>query len=134
MLHPKNTKYRKSFRGKIFGNEAKVIELSFGNIGIKVLKSVRITAYQLEALRKALLKKIKGRGKIWFRVFPSIPVTSKPAEVRMGKGKGNLSYWCSRIKAGRVLFELQGVPFSLNKKIINISRHQLPVPVKFIFL
>jgi large subunit ribosomal protein L16 len=134
MLHPKNTKYIKIFRGRISGNDTKVIELSFGNIGIKVLKNARITTFQLESLRKALVKKIKGRGKIWFRVFPSVPVTSKPAEVRMGKGKGDTNYWCSQVNAGRILVELQGIPFSLNKEIIKISKHKLPVPIKFIFL
>jgi large subunit ribosomal protein L16 len=134
MLHPKNTKYKKSFRCKIFGNDTKVVELSFGNIGIKILKNARINEKQLEALRKALFKKIKSRGKIWFRIFPSIPVTSKPAEIRMGKGKGNVVYWCAMVNAGRILFELQGIPLHLNKEIINISKYQLPVPVKFIFL
>lgn len=134
MLYPKKTKYKKAFRGKILGNETKVIELAFGNIGIKVLKSARISAQQLEALRKALQKKIKGRGKIWIRVFPSLPVTSKPAEVRMGKGKGNIDYWCTPVNAGRILFELQGIPATLTKEILQISADKLPVPIKLIYL
>jgi large subunit ribosomal protein L16 len=134
MLHPKKTKFKKKFRGKIFGNDTKVIELAFGNVGIKLLKSARISAQQLEALRKALFKKIKGRGKIWVRVFPNLPVTSKPAEVRMGKGKGNISYWCVPINAGRILFELQSIPLSLNKEIFKISSNKLPVAIKLIYL
>lgn len=134
MLHPQKTKYKKVFRGKIRGNETKVVALCFGNIGIKVLKHTRISEIQLEALRKALLKKIKGKGKLWFRIFPSLPVTSKPAEVRMGKGKGSISYWCSPVNAGRIILELQGIPLSLNKEITKISTNKLTVPIKLIHL
>jgi large subunit ribosomal protein L16 len=133
MFNPKKTKFKKKFRGKIIGNDIKVIGLSFGNTGIKILNSCRISANQLETLRKTLLKKIKNRGKIWIRVFPNLPVTSKPAEVRMGKGKGNISYWCSPIYAGRILFEIQGISLSLNKEIIKISKNKLPVSVKLIY-
>jgi large subunit ribosomal protein L16 len=134
MLQPKKMKFTKTFRGKILGNDTKVIELAFGNIGIKALQPFRMKANQLEALRKALLKKIKGKGKIWIRLFPNLPVTAKPLEVRMGKGKGNISYWCSPINAGRILLELQGIPLSLNKEILKISRYKLPISVKLIYL
>jgi large subunit ribosomal protein L16 len=134
MLQPKRSKYRKSFRGKISGKETRVIELAFGNFGIKVLRSGRISAQQLETLRKAILKKIKGRGKVWIRVFPYLPVTSKPAEVRMGKGKGSVSYWCFPVNAGRILLELQGMPGSLSKEITKISSDILSLPIRLIHL
>ncbi|YP_001874796.1 ribosomal protein L16 (mitochondrion) [Hemiselmis andersenii] len=134
MLQPKKSKYRKSFRGKISGKEMKVLELAFGNFGIKVLKSGRISSQQLETLRKSILKKIKGRGKIWLRVFPYLPITAKPAEVRMGKGKGSVKYWCFPVNAGRVLIELQGISTSLSKEILKISSDILPFPVRLIHL
>lgn len=134
MLQPKKSKFRKSFRGKISGKDTRVIELAFGNFGIKVLKSGRISSQQLETLRKSILRKIKGRGKIWLRVFPYLPVTAKPAEVRMGKGKGSVEYWCFPINAGRILLELQGMSPALSKEIIKISSDILPVPVKLINL
>jgi large subunit ribosomal protein L16 len=134
MLQPKKTKYRKSFRGKISGKETRVVELAFGNFGIKVLKSGRISSQQLETLRKSILKKIKGRGKIWIRVFPYLPVSAKPAEVRMGKGKGSISYWCFPINAGRILIELQGISTPLSKEIVKLSSDILPFPVRLIHL
>ena len=134
MLKPKNSKYRKAFRGKISGCETKVIELAFGNFGIKVLKSGRIPSKRLEAVRKALSKELKGHGKLWLRIFPHVPVTSKPAETRMGKGKGNVSHYCCMVKAGRIVFEFQGIPTYIMTNIIKIASTKLSLPIKMIQL
>jgi len=133
LLQPKKTKYRKSFKGKISGYERKVINIKLGKFGIKAMKSARISAQQLEALRKSLNKLLKNRGKIWLKIFPNIPATSKPIEVRMGKGKGQIDHWFARINAGRILFELQGLPFSLNKQVLKLSKDKLSIPVKMIY-
>lgn len=134
MLSPKKTKFKKAFRGKISGNETKVIELSFGNFGIKATKSGRVSAKQLETLRRSLVKEIKGRGKIWIRIYPHLSVTAKPAEIRMGKGKGNFNYFCCTINAGRILFELQHIPTTLIKTIFTLSTNKLGLPIKLIQL
>lgn len=132
MLQPKKTKYRKMFRGKIRGKEIKVTELAFGNFGIKTLTSGRITAAQLEATRKRIAKKIKGSGKIWIRFYPTLAVSAKPVEVRMGKGKGQIDYWCAQINAGRILFEFQGISLVIAKELMHISRSKLPLDLKLI--
>jgi large subunit ribosomal protein L16 len=134
ILQPRKTKFRKAFRGKIHGSEFRVTKLAFGTLGIKALKSKRLKVEQIESLRKALIKKLKGKGKIWIRVFPQLSVTAKPVETRMGKGKGSVDYWCAQVNAGRVLFELAGISTALNKDILKISANKLPIPVKLIHL
>lgn len=132
MIFPKKTKYKKNFKGKICGNEYRVTKLTIGYLGIKVLKSGRIKSSQLEAIRKAVAKKLKGKTKIWVKVFPHIPVTKKPTEVRMGKGKGGFSYWCAPVNAGRVIFELQEKSLSIGYKILKIARNKMGIPATLI--
>ena len=133
MMQPKKTKYKKAFRGKIYGQEYKANKLVFGNLGIKVLKPGRIKASQLEAVRKALFKKLKGKGKIWIRIFPNLAVSAKPVEVRMGKGKGAISYWCFPVRAGRIIFEVQEKSILLSKEILKITKNKLRLPVVVFF-
>lgn len=132
MLQPKKTKFKKFFRGKISGREYKVTKLVFGNLGIKVLKSGRIKASQIEAIRKAILKKLKRKNKIWIRIFPTLCVSAKPTEVRMGKGKGNVAYWCSPVKPGRIIFEVQEKSSLISYEILKISITKLGLPVKLV--
>jgi large subunit ribosomal protein L16 len=132
MLFPKKTKYRKHFKNKLRGNEYKVTNLTMGYLGIKVLKSARIKATQLEATRKAILKKLKGKSKIWVIVFPHVCVTAKPTEVRMGKGKGSFSYWCAPVHAGRIIFELQERSFDVGYKILKIVTDKLGIPARLV--
>ena len=110
MLQPKKTKFRKAFKGRIHGNAKGGTDLNFGSYGLKAMEPERITARQIEAARRAISRAIKRQGRLWIRVFPDLPVSSKPAEVRMGKGKGAPEYWAARVKPGRILFELDGVP------------------------
>jgi large subunit ribosomal protein L16 len=133
-LQPRKTKFNKAFKGKIHGSEFRVTKLAFGTLGIKAMKSMRLKIEQLESVRKALMKKLKGKGKIWIRVFPQLCVTVKPVETRMGKGKGSVNYWCAQINAGRLLLEFAGVSMSLDKEILKISANKLPMPVKLIRL
>ena len=109
MLQPKKTKYRKAFKGKIHGNAKGSTTLNFGSYGLKAMEPERITARQIEAARRAITRHIKRQGRLWIRVFPDVPVSKKPAEVRQGKGKGSIEYWAARVKPGRILFELDGV-------------------------
>ena len=110
MLQPKKTKYRKAFKGKIHGNAKGGTTLNFGSYGLKAMEPERITARQIEAARRAITRHIKRQGRLWIRVFPDVPVSKKPAEVRQGKGKGSIEYWAARVKPGRILFELDGSP------------------------
>ena len=110
MLQPKRTKFRKAFKGRIHGNAKGGTELNFGAFGLKAMEPERITARQIEAARRAITRHIKRSGRLWIRVFPDVPVSSKPAEVRMGSGKGSPEFWVARVKPGRILFELDGVP------------------------
>lgn len=133
MMSPRKVKFNKVFRGKIKGYEYQVSKLVFGNIGIKALKSSRISAKQLESVRKLILKKLKSKSKIWIRVFPYLPVTAKPTEVRMGKGKGSLAYWCCPVQAGRILFELTDISMSLRQEILQIVKYKFSIPVKLVY-
>ena len=133
MMQPKKTKYKKSFKGNIYGQEHKVNKLAFGNFGIKVLKAGRIKACQLEAIRKALFKKFKGKNKIWTRIFPNVAVSAKPVEARMGKGKGSISYWCFPIKAGRIIFEVQENSVLVCKEILKITKNKLRLPIILVY-
>lgn len=132
-MYPRKVKFNKMFRGKLKGYDYQVTKLVFGSIGIKALKPARISATQLESVRKLIVKKLKSKTKIWIRIFPYMPVTSKPTEVRMGKGKGSLSYWCCPIQAGRILFELNDISISARQEILRIVKYKFSVPVKLVY-
>ena len=131
MLSPKRTKYRKSFKLKPKGNTT-YNDLHFGAYGLKALESGRITNKQIEAARRAITRKMSREGRVWIHLFPHTPVTSKPAEVRMGKGKGSLAYWAAITKPGKILFELDGVPMELAKQALSYGAGTLPIRTKFI--
>jgi len=132
MLQPKRTKYRKQFKGRVHGNAKGGTTLNFGNYGMKAVTTGRITARQIEAARRAITRHMKRAGKVWIRVFPDVPVTGKPAEVRMGKGKGSPEYWMCRIKPGRVMFELDGVDEDVAREALALASAKLPVQTRFI--
>ena len=132
MLQPKKTKYRKQQKGRMKGNAQRGHELAFGSFGIKSLESYWITARQIEAARVAVTRYMKREGQIWIRIFPDKPVTSKPAEVRMGKGKGSIEYWCARVKPGRIMFEIEGVDEETARSAFALGAAKLPVKSKFI--
>ncbi|MFC7049920.1 50S ribosomal protein L16 [Emcibacter nanhaiensis] len=132
MLQPKRTKFRKAHKGRIKGNAKGGTSLTFGAYGLKALQPERITARQIEAARRAMTRHIKRAGKIWIRVFPDVPVSSKPAEVRMGKGKGSPEYWACRVKPGRILFEMDGVPQDLAREAFDRAAAKLPIQTRFV--
>ena len=132
MLQPKRTKYRKQQKGKIKGIAHRGSQLAFGSFAIKTLDEGFLTSRQLEAARVALTRFMKREGQVWIRVFPDRPVTSKPAEVRMGKGKGAPEYWMAPIKRGRILFEAEGVPLAVAKEALRLAAQKLPIVTKFI--
>ncbi|NVO02428.1 MAG: 50S ribosomal protein L16 [Bacteroidetes bacterium] len=132
MLQPKKTKYRKMQKGKMKGNAKRGSELAFGSFGIKALEQVLITGRQIEAARQAVTRYMKREGQIWIRVFPDKPITKKPAEVRMGKGKGAPEYFVARVTPGRILFEADGVPLEIAKEALRLASQKLPIPMKFI--
>ncbi|MBN2638139.1 MAG: 50S ribosomal protein L16 [Bacteroidales bacterium] len=132
MLQPKKTKYRKQQKGKMKGNAHRGAELSFGSFGIKTLEQAWLTGRQIEAARQAVTRHMKREGQIWIRVFPDKPVTKKPAEVRMGKGKGAPEYFVARITPGRMIFEAEGVPLHIAKEALRLAAQKLPVKTKFV--
>ena len=132
MLQPKRTKYRKQQKGKMKGNAKRGSELSFGSFGIKALEEVWLTGRQIEAARQAITRYMKREGQLWIRVFPDKPVTKKPAEVRMGKGKGAPEYFVARVTPGRLLFELEGVPEEIAKEACRLGSQKLPIAVKYV--
>jgi large subunit ribosomal protein L16 len=132
MLQPKRTKYRKQQKGKMKGNAKRGYELSFGSFGIKALEEVWLTGRQIEAARQAITRYMKREGQLWIRVFPDKPVTKKPAEVRMGKGKGAPEYFVARITPGRLLFELEGVSAEIAKEACRLGSQKLPIAVKYV--
>ena len=132
MLSPKRTKFRKAHKGRIHGNAKGGTTLNFGAFGLKAMQPDRITARQIEAARRAITRHIKRQGRVWIRVFPDVPVSQKPTEVRMGKGKGTPEYWACRIKPGRILFELDGIDESLAKRAFELGAAKLPISTKFI--
>ena len=132
MLQPKKTKFRKAFKGKISGDAKSGFSLNFGSYGLKSVEPERITARQIEAARRAITRHIKRQGRLWIRIFPDVPVSSKPAEVRMGSGKGAPEYWVARVKPGRVLFELDGVPGHIAKTAFERAAEKLPIKTKVI--
>lgn len=132
MLQPKKTKFRKQQKGKMKGIAQRGHELAFGSFGIKSLETCWITSRQIEAARIAVTRYMKREGQIWIRIFPDKPVTSKPAEVRMGKGKGAPSHWVAPVTPGRILFEAEGVPLEIAKEALRLAAQKLPVTTKFI--
>ena len=132
MLAPKKSKYRKAFKGKIHGNAKGGTEVSYGTYGLKALQAERITARQIEAARRAITRHIKRIGKVWIRIFPDVPVSAKPAEVRMGSGKGNPEYFVCRVKPGKILFELDGVTSEVAEEAFKLADAKLPIKTKFV--
>jgi large subunit ribosomal protein L16 len=132
MLMPKKTKFRKAFKGKIHGLAKNGTEVSFGRFGMKAVEAERVTARQIEAARRAITRHIRRIGKVWNRMFPDIPVSRKPAEVRMGSGKGSPEFWVCRVKPGKVLFELDGVSSEVAKKAFELAGAKLPIQTKFV--
>ena len=132
MLSPKRTKYRKAHKGRIHGNAKAGTSLNFGAYGLKALTPGRVTARQIEASRRAITRHMKRSGRIWIRIFPDVPVSQKPAEVRQGKGKGTPEYWACRVKPGRIMFEVDGVPQELAKSALELAAAKLPVQTRFV--
>jgi large subunit ribosomal protein L16 len=132
MLQPKRTKYRKMHKMKMKGNATRGAELAFGSFGIKAMEGVWMTARQIEAARIAVTRYMKREGQIWIRVFPDKPITKKPAEVRMGKGKGSPEYWVAVVKPGTIIFEAEGVPMEVAKEALRLAAQKLPVTTKFV--
>ncbi len=131
MLQPKRTKFRKQHKGKNNGTAVRGSSVSFGEFGLKATSRGRITARQIEAARRAISRHVKRGGKIWIRVFPDKPITKKPLEVRMGKGKGSVEYWVAQIKPGTMLYEIQGVPEELAREAFSLAAAKLPVKTTF---
>ena len=132
MLQPSRTKFRKAHKGRIHGIATSGNTLVFGEYGLKALEPDRVTARQIEAARRALTRHMKRMGRVWIRVYPDVPVSKKPIEIRMGKGKGTPEYWVCRVKPGRILFELDGVPVQLAKEALALAAAKLPVKTRFI--
>jgi large subunit ribosomal protein L16 len=132
MLQPKRTKFRKQFKGRIHGKATSANKLDFGEYGLKAVEPDRITARQIEAARRAITRAMKRQGRVWIRMFPDIPVSKKPAEVRMGAGKGAPEFWACRVKPGRVLFEVDGVNTATAKEALSLAAAKLPIKTKFV--
>ncbi|MCB1783988.1 MAG: 50S ribosomal protein L16 [Alphaproteobacteria bacterium] len=132
MLSPKKFKHRKQFKGRIHGNAKGGTTLAFGAYGLKAVSPERVTARQIEAARRAITRHMKRQGKVWIRIFPDVPVTSKPLEVRQGKGKGSVDYWACRVKPGRIMFELDGVPQEVAREALALAAMKLPVQTRFV--
>jgi large subunit ribosomal protein L16 len=132
MLQPKRTKFRKAFKGRIHGTATSAAELTFGSFGLRALEPDRVTARQIEAARRAITREMKRSGRVWIRVFPDVPVSKKPTEVRMGKGKGTPEFWAARVKPGRIMFEIDGVPVELAKEALRLGAAKLPVRTRFV--
>jgi large subunit ribosomal protein L16 len=132
MLVPKKTKYRKQHKGRIHGVAKGGSSLAFGAFGMKALEPDRLTARQIEAARRAISRHMKRQGKVWIRIFPDVPVSKKPLEVRMGSGKGSPEFWAARIKPGRIMFELDGVSETIAREALELAAAKLPIKTKFI--
>lgn len=132
MLQPKRTKFRKAFKGRIHGVATSGATFAFGQYGLKAVEPDRLTARQIEAARRALTRHMKRAGRVWIRVFPDVPVSKKPIEVRMGKGKGTPEYWVCRVKPGRVLFEVDGIPEPLAREALGLAAAKLPIKTRFV--
>jgi large subunit ribosomal protein L16 len=132
MLQPKRTKFRKQFKGRIHGVAKGGTDLNFGGFGLKAMEPERVTARQIEAARRAITRAMKRAGRVWIRIFPDVPVTSKPTEVRMGKGKGAPEYWASRVKPGRIMFEIDGVDEETAREAMRLGAAKLPIKTRFV--
>ena len=132
MLSPKKTKYRKAHKGRVKGETKGGDRLNFGQFGLKALSADRITARQIEAARRAITRYLRRAGKVWIRIFPDVPVSKKPAEVRMGSGKGSTEFWAARVAPGRILFEIEGVSEELAREALSLADAKLPIQSKFV--
>jgi large subunit ribosomal protein L16 len=132
MLQPKRTKFRKAHKGRIHGIATSGTDLSFGQYGLKAMEPERVTARQIEAARRALTRHMKRAGRVWIRIFPDVPVSKKPIEVRMGKGKGTPELWVCRIKPGRILFEIDGVTNQTAREALDLAAAKLPIKTRFV--
>jgi len=132
MLQPKRTKFRKQHKGRISGMAKGGTELNFGAFGLKAVDPERVTARQIEAARRAITRHMKRAGRVWIRVFPDVPVSKKPTEVRMGKGKGTPEFWVAKVKPGRVMFEVDGVPEATAREALRLGAAKLPVRTRFV--
>jgi large subunit ribosomal protein L16 len=132
MLQPKRTKYRKAFKGRIHGESKGGTDLNFGEYALKSLEPNRVTAREIEAARRAITRQMKRQGRVWIRIFPDLPVTKKPTEVRMGKGKGSVEFWAARVAPGRVLFEIDGVAEDIAREALRLGSAKLSVRTRFV--
>jgi large subunit ribosomal protein L16 len=132
MLQPKRTKFRKAHKGRIHGVAKGGVELAFGQFGLKAQEPERVTARQIEAARRAITREMKRQGRVWIRIFPDLPVSKKPTEVRMGKGKGAVEFWAARVKPGRILFEIDGVPEETAREALRLGAMKLPITTRVI--
>ena len=132
MLMPKRTKYRKQMRGRMKGKASRGTEVAFGEFGLQALEAAWVTARQIEAARRAIVRYVRRSGKYWIRVYPDKPVTAKPAETRMGKGKGAVDHWVAVVRPGRIMFELSGVPENLAREAMRLASHKLPLKCQFV--
>jgi large subunit ribosomal protein L16 len=132
MLSPKRTKFRKAHKGRIHGLASGGTQLNFGAYGLKALEPDRVTARQIEAARRAITRQMKRAGRVWIRIFPDVPVSQKPAEVRMGSGKGSPEFWVVRVHPGRIMFEVDGVPAELAREALTLGAAKLPIRTKFV--
>src|SRR6201986_5296353 len=132
MLQPKRTNYRKAHKGRIHGLAKAGYTLNFGTYGLKALEPERVTARQIEASRRAITRAMKRAGRVWIRIFPDVPVSRKPAEVRMGSGKGSPEFWVARVKPGRIIFEIDGVPPELAREALALGAAKLPIKTKLV--
>ena len=132
MLQPKRTKFRKMQKGRMNGNAQRGTQLAYGSFGLKAMEAQWITNRQIESARVAVTRHLKREGQVWINIFPDKPITKKPAEVRMGKGKGNPEYWVAVVRPGRIMFEVDGVPLNLAKEALRLAAQKLPIPTKFV--
>jgi large subunit ribosomal protein L16 len=132
MLMPKRTKFRKQFKGRIHGEAKGGFALNFGEYGLKAVEPERVTARQIEAARRAMTRHMKRQGRVWIRIFPDVPVTKKPTEVRMGKGKGAVEFWAAKVKPGRIMFEIDGVPLAVAEEALALAAAKLPIKTRFV--
>jgi large subunit ribosomal protein L16 len=132
MLQPKRTKFRKQFKGRIHGMSKGGTNLDFGEFGLKALEPNRVNAREIEAARRAITRQMKRAGRVWIRIFPDVPVTKKPTEVRMGKGKGGVEFWCARVAPGRVMFEIGGVAEEVAREALRLGAAKLSVRTRFV--
>src|SRR3954470_17419110 len=132
MLQPKRTKFRKQFKGRIHGVAKGGTNLDFGGFGLKAMEPNRVTAREIEAARRAITREMKRQGRVWIRIFPDVPVTGKPTEVRMGKGKGSVEFWAARVHPGRIMFEIDGVPDDVAREALRLGAAKLPVRTRVV--